>query len=382
MANGPTQLTPFFGGGAQRAPFRIPTNVLGLPGLDDPRSAGALQGFSQGFLRGDQTFADALTRGIAGGFGGFAAGEQFRQQQAQEQAAAQAAAQQQEIENRRAQAEAQRKAAADAERVRQFGVTEGRLLTKDQREAQDLAFKQNNALQKLQLDRAKLAIDQANSVPDKLRVLQAMGLDPSSGEGRQLLSDSLTKSAITINQPKLSPGQIPIDPNDLSKGTVAAKDIGQARVIADNIRSQLGRYREALTQFGAETLPGPAKDRLRGTRTQLLLELKTLNELGALTGPDLDLMDDLLIDPTSVPSRVGNAFSALAGNSLGERALQSIDLVEQTVNDRLNAITGQVGAPAVPQAAPVAPQAVSPADLGSLSIEQLQALEAQLGSNP
>ena len=100
-----------------------------------------------------------------------------------------------------------------------------------------------------------------------------------------------------------------------------------------------------------------------------------MNELGALTGPDLELMDDLLIDPTSVPARVGNAFSALAGNSLGDRALESIDLVEQTVNDRLNAITGQVGPPAVAQA-------VTTGDLGSLSIEQLQALEAQLGSNP
>lgn len=237
---------------------------------------------------------------------------------------------------------------------REFGLkqtTEQRLLTKDEREAQDLAFRQNNAIQQLQLDQAKFRLDQATSAPDKIQVLQAMGLDPASPEGRELLTASLTKPQVQINQPKLSPGQIPIDPNDLSKGSVAAKDIGQARVTAANVGATLDRYQQALQESGAETLPGPARDKLKNARTQLLLELKTLNELGAITGPDLDLMNDLVIDPTSVSARVGNAFGALAGNSLGERALANIDVLRQQVSDRLNAITGQVGAPATTETA-------------------------------
>lgn len=350
MANGAMRLSPFFGNQAAPFPPVAPQQVQQRPQQQqaDPRLLLGLGGLAQGFLQGGQRggLGAALLGGAAGALPGFARGQLIQQEQAQLQAAAQAAAQQQEIENRRAQAEAQRKAAADAENVRQFGITTGleqqtqkRLLSKDQREAQDLAFRQNNA-------RATLAIDQANSVPDKLRVLQAMGLDPSSGEGRQLLSDSLTKSAVTINQPKLSPGQIPIDPNDLSKGTIKAADIGKARQIDTQLQGALNRYEQAIRASGGEVFPGKARDDLKNSRTDVLFQLKELNELGALQAADLELMSELLLDPTSISSNVADIFSVVGGDTIGERALANVQNIREQANERLAAITGQVGQPA------------------------------------
>lgn len=373
------QLTPFFGQQRQPAPFQQPAPQQAQGA--DPRLLLGLGGFARGFLEGGQRggLGAALLGGAAGGLPGIAQGQQIQDQQARQQAVLQQQEQQ-------ARQKAALEAAKQQEQRRQFGITTGlkqqtenRLLTKDQRDAQDLAFRQNNAVQKLQLDQAKFRLDQATSAPEKIQIMQAMGLDPASPEGRELLTASLTKPQVQINQPKLSPGQIPIDPNDLSKGSVAAKDIGQARVTAANVGATLDRYQQALQESGAETLPGPARDKLKNARTQLLLELKTLNELGAITGPDLDLMNDLVIDPTSFNARVGNAFGALAGNSLGERALANIDVLRQQVSDRLNAITGQVGAPAVPQAA----QQATPADLSQMSTEQLLQLQGSLSAgNP
>jgi len=343
----PIQLSPAFGG--QAAPFAQSQGQ----GADPRLLLGLAQG-AQGFLQGGQRggLGAALLGLGSGALGGVAQGQFMQQEQAQQQQAAQAAAQQQALENLRAQQAADLAQAKERRAAQEFGITTGlkqqteqRLLTKDQREAQDLAFRQDNAVQQLQLNQAKFRLDQATSAPEKVQVLQAMGLDPASPEGRELLTASLTKPQVQINQPKLSPGQIPIDPNDLSKGSVAAKDIGQARVTAANVNATLDRYQQALVESGAETLPGPAKDRLKNARTQLLLELKTLNELGAITGPDLDLMNDLVIDPTSVSARVGNAFGAFGGSSLGERALANIDVLRGQVSDRLDAITGQVGQP-------------------------------------
>ena len=186
----------------------------------------------------------------------------------------------------------------------------------------------------------------------------------------------MTKPLIEQNQPKLPPGQIPIDPNDLSKGTISAANIGTARTTAAKIDVNLQRYEEALREFGAETFPGPAKDKLKSTRTQLLFDLKTLNELGALQAPDLELMKDLLLDPTSITSRVGNAFGALAGHSLGDRALANIDVLRQQVSDSLNAITGQVGQPAgVPT--PVSQAQIQGAAQDATDVQLLQSLGLQ-----
>ena len=386
MVGAPISLTPQFQrfGVPAQAPFQTQQQPRRGGGVNPLALAlaAAGRGLVEGGSRGG--LGTALLGATSAAVPAFMQGQLANQQRQDEQAKLEAQQQQQALENLQAQAEADRKAAADAEKIRQFGVTTGlkqqteqRLLTKDQRDAQDIAFKQDNARQQLQLNQAKFRLDQATSAPEKIQIMQAMGLDPASPEGRELLTASLTKPQVQINQPKLSPGQIPIDPNDLSKGSVSAKEIGKAREIAAGIKTNIGRYADTLREFGAETFPGTAKDQLKSQRTQLLFDLKTLNELGALQGPDLELMADLLLDPTAVSTRVGNAFAALGGASLGERALANLDVLQQQVDDRLNAITGLVGAPTAPA------QQATPADLSQMSTEQLLQLQGSLSAgNP
>ncbi|MGI9490307.1 MAG: hypothetical protein ACR2RF_31340 [Geminicoccaceae bacterium] len=119
----PIQLSPFFGQ-RQQAPFQAqPQQPQGA----DPRLLLGLAQGAQGFLQGGQQggLGAALLGLGSGALGGVAQGQFMQQERAQQQQAAQAAAQQQALENQRAQQEAQRKAAADAETVRQFGITSG-----------------------------------------------------------------------------------------------------------------------------------------------------------------------------------------------------------------------------------------------------------------
>jgi len=66
----------------------------------------------------------------------------------------------------------------------------------------------------------------------------------------------------------------------------------------------LTHYESLLNEYGTETLPGEAKARLKAAHTNVILSAKEEAKLGALTGPDLDLMKAKFTDPTEVTSSV------------------------------------------------------------------------------
>ncbi|MGI9487482.1 MAG: hypothetical protein ACR2RF_16710 [Geminicoccaceae bacterium] len=108
----------------QQAPFQ-PRQMRGINPLQQGLAAAG-----QGLLQLQQSqrpvgIGSALLAATSAGIPAFAQAQQFNQQRQDQFAQQQAAAQQQALENARAQQEAQRKAAADAERVRQFGITSG-----------------------------------------------------------------------------------------------------------------------------------------------------------------------------------------------------------------------------------------------------------------
>ena len=71
-----------------------------------------------------------------------------------------------------------------------------------------------------------------------------------------------------------------------------------------NMEDALNRYEELLNEYGTETIPGEGKSRLRAAYTEVLLQAKEMANLGALTGPDLQLIQDTLSDPTDVTAAV------------------------------------------------------------------------------
>ena len=383
------------------APFkRIPTNILGAPGLDDPRAAGALQGFSQGFLRGDQTFADALTRGIAGGFGGLAAGHQFQQQQ-------KAAAQQQALENAQAQAEADRKAAADAEKIRQFGITSGRQERAEQRLGQSAAAQQAIAKGNLAVGQGNLAlrgkefergpVDPLVEVFDNTSPTGSTLMPRSQAAGQAGVgsfagsgltpgkAEELTASAggLRLAQSKLQALRDDISDNPQRAGAVGSVNKalqtagGIARDVAEVIPgvggiadSLLGPAIATESQDVQDFLSDPSLEANQAAANSLAYALALSRKQGKrVTVQDVSTArDDLKITGLKSSKQVVARMDELL-----REIDQGIGLIEQRVS------TGAPGAS--PQQAPSA-ALVTQDQLGTMSMDQLMQLRAGVAGNP
>lgn len=75
----------------------------------------------------------------------------------------------------------------------------------------------------------------------------------------------------------------------------------------------LDRYRKILGKHGAEVMPGPDKMELKAAYTNLLMEGKELFNLGVLNGPDLEIMQQYMQDPTTLRAKGYEAVGGLEG---------------------------------------------------------------------
>jgi len=80
--------------------------------------------------------------------------------------------------------------------------------------------------------------------------------------------------------------------------------------VISRVEAALNAYRSILMpngqMLGREELldpTSPASIKVAAARTDLMMEMKELFELGVLTGPDMDLLEDMTADPTSFFSR-------------------------------------------------------------------------------
>jgi len=90
---------------------------------------------------------------------------------------------------------------------------------------------------------------------------------------------------------------------NITDGQKAAMSLESALGALDNLQATY------LAGGGGAVLPGQQKDALAGARRDLQLQMKELYNLGVLNGPDLELMNQMLVDPTSV----GNAALNMVG---------------------------------------------------------------------
>ena len=344
-----------------------------------------LGGFSQGFLGASQQpgarLGTALLGGASGLLPGLAQGAALEQRQRNIEQARQDDFAVQQARRQAAMAQLASEEQRAADRLAFDRRKEARLQTADDRAAEKMAFDQGLALQKLEQGRQQIEISRARAQqgPAAVQALVAAGIDPQSEEGRAAILANLTKPQVAINQPKLPAGQVFVDPQSPELGTIKMSDIGKAQQVNTNLNAALDRYENALRASGGQIVPGTAKDELKASRTDVLLQLKELNELGAITGPDMELMNALVIDPTSISGNVADVFSMLGGSTLGERALANVESLREQSKARLDSILNPAGQQIAPQAA----QSVMPADLGSMSMEQLLQLQSSLSAgNP
>jgi len=84
----------------------------------------------------------------------------------------------------------------------------------------------------------------------------------------------------------------------------------------------MDRFVRLIERHGTEVIPGEAKRTMQAVRTSLMLQMKEYYELGAITGPDMELMNSLIPDPNTLASGVMPNEAMIAGMNEVKRMIQ------------------------------------------------------------
>lgn len=118
-----------------------------------------------------------------------------------------------------------------------------------------------------------------------------------------------------------------------------SKDVEEIKKVStagQSLKNTLGKLKSAVDQNGIEVLPGQNKRLMEGLVRDVQLQAKELYNLGVLNGPDLQLMESIISNPTS--------FWDVAKN-LGQKDafLKSFDQVGGLVDSRVGAVANGRG---------------------------------------
>lgn len=104
--------------------------------------------------------------------------------------------------------------------------------------------------------------------------------------------------------------------------TTTSQSRADAAKARERLRMAIGRARELVNQYGITVMPGESQDQLNAAFTNLQLQYKDAAGLGALTGPDMGLIEKALGDPTSITQLFrGGKDGVLAKLNEAERVL-------------------------------------------------------------
>lgn len=119
-----------------------------------------------------------------------------------------------------------------------------------------------------------------------------------------------------------------IQKEDISKAlTSTNRTKAQNQVMAmGSIRNTIKSFRSLVKSGGIGVLPGAQRDSLLQTRTALQLQMKELFNLGVLSGPDLDLMENMVFDTTN-PTNY--ALQLLTGETVKGRFASNMNNLEE-----------------------------------------------------
>lgn len=104
--------------------------------------------------------------------------------------------------------------------------------------------------------------------------------------------------------------------------------------------ASLADYEDIFKDGGATAWPGTRKDKLSIAHRDLQMQMKELYNLGVLNGPDLSLMNQILIDPTSIS---GNLMDAVGIADMEKRIPANIDQVRTLMLNRSLPALQQLG---------------------------------------
>lgn len=117
---------------------------------------------------------------------------------------------------------------------------------------------------------------------------------------------------------------IPGGPGDKNTTTIKTEGTKVAQAY-DNLVPALDEYDKLVQRTGAAVLPGQDKDNVIQQRRNIQLQLKELYNLGVLNGPDLELMDKMLYDPSvNSPLDMTNAYDPAGRTTRSVKQLKNM----------------------------------------------------------
>jgi hypothetical protein len=102
----------------------------------------------------------------------------------------------------------------------------------------------------------------------------------------------------------------------------------------------LDSYARLVQQTGPNVFPGQERDSIVAARTNILLQLKELYNLGVLNGPDLTLMEQMLPDPFIGIGWTGPYGLANVGGNASARASAGVDRLKEILRGVRNSQPG------------------------------------------
>ena len=151
--------------------------------------------------------------------------------------------------------------------------------------------------------------------------------------GKVIFSAPTSKSG-TITRFNPETGQMEIiQSNDLSGLNLTSSNETQAQKVvlaSKGLMKGFEEYQRLFQEGGAAVLPGTQKDALLLSRRNLQMQMKELFNLGVLNGPDLDLMDQMIVDATSP---VNYALDMFGVADLNQRVAANIANLKRQLED-------------------------------------------------
>ena len=126
----------------------------------------------------------------------------------------------------------------------------------------------------------------------------------------------------------------------------------QAKITKQILFGQLDAYTALVKQTGIEAASGANMDKLNIARNSIIVALKDLATLGALTGPDLELVSSQIYDPIidlqkkGPLSTAGQIFTGTFGDP-GARAESAAKALKEQIEIRTNAALGIGSVPTI-----------------------------------
>ncbi len=130
-----------------------------------------------------------------------------------------------------------------------------------------------------------------------------------------------------------------VDPNDKSKGVTPIEGgpgdpavrqeskYDETITILDKAEGSLNRYESLFDKHGTKILPDAAKQELGAAYAAMQLEVKELDKLGVLAGPDMELIERVLTDPLTITGSLYEFFGGKDGFK------SQMNLVRSKLND-------------------------------------------------